>query len=91
MAIPLRSEDTDEDAERVQVELLRAATVARRLQLAVSLSATVISAARRALARNYPECSPLERDLKFVEVHYGADLAAELRQYLTHRPAGSTR
>jgi hypothetical protein len=83
MTIPPRSPDTDADADGVQIALLRAATVQRRLQLALSLSATVIGSARRALARNYPDWSPLERDLKFVEIHYGADLAAELREHLT--------
>jgi hypothetical protein len=90
-SIPARPADTTPDAERVQVDLLRAAPVARRLHLALQLSATVIGAARRAIARAHPQASPLELDLRFVDLHYGPDLAAGLRADLhrradTHRP-----
>jgi hypothetical protein len=85
MPIPARPADTTLDAERVQVRLLRSAPVARRLHLALSLSATVIGAARRALARSQPHASARELDLWFVELHYGAELAAGLRADLDRR------
>jgi len=84
-AIPARPADTGLDAERVQVALLRTASVARRLHLALSLSATVIGAARRALARAQPDASARDLDVRFVELHYGADLAANLRADLDRR------
>ena len=84
-AIPARPADTAPDAERVQVALLRAAPVARRLHLALALSATIIGAARRALARARPHASARELDLRFVELHYGADAAAGLRADLDRR------
>ena len=77
--------DTSAEAERVQVELLRAAPVSRRLHLAWSLSATVVSAARRALARAEPGAGQTEWDLRFVELHYGSALAASLRAELQRR------
>jgi hypothetical protein len=83
--IPPRPADTDPEAERVQIELLRAAPVWRRAQLACSLSATVIDAARRALIRADPDADPVERDLRFVELHYGAEVAAGLRADLMRR------
>ena len=83
--IPVRPADTTADAERVQVMLLQAASVARRLHTALSLSATVISAARRALTRLQPSMSSHERDLRFVELHYGRDIAAGLRLELARR------
>ena len=89
--IPARPADTTLDAERVQVALLRAAPVARRLHLAVGLSAAVIGVARRALARAQPHASARELDLRFVELHYGADIADGVRAELdrwdaAHRP-----
>ena len=84
-AIPARSADTSLDAERVQVALLRAAPIARRLHVAMAMSATVIGAARRALARAQPDASARELDLRFVELHYGADVAAGLRADLDRR------
>jgi hypothetical protein len=85
MLIPPRSADTTPEAERVQIDLLRAAPVARRLHLALQLTATVIGAARRAIGRARPHESPRERDLRFVELHYGADVAAGLRKDLDRR------
>ena len=84
-AIPARSADTTADAERVQVALLRAAPVVRRLHLAFSLSATVIGAARRAIAGAHPHASARELDLRFVSVHYGVDVAEGLRLDLDRR------
>ena len=89
MLIPARPADTD--AELVQVDLLRAAPIARRLHLALSLSATVIGAARRALARLQPQASSRDLDLWFVELHYGTDVAARLRADLERRDAGRRR
>ena len=83
--IPSRPTDTSAEAERVQVDLLRAAPVSRRLRIAWSLSATVIAAARRALARSRPEASRRELDAWFVELHYGPDLAAAVREELARR------
>jgi hypothetical protein len=86
-AIPARPADTTPDAERVQAALLRAVPVARRLHIAMALSATVIGAARRALARARPQASPRELDLRFVELHYGSDMAVALRADLERRDA----
>jgi hypothetical protein len=80
-----RSIDTEADAEEVQLRLLRAAPPGRRLQIAFRLSATVIGAARRAIARARPQATKRELDLRFVEVHYGADLARALRAHLERR------
>ncbi|MGE3491844.1 MAG: hypothetical protein AB7N29_17690 [Vicinamibacterales bacterium] len=87
--IPSRPSDTSAEAERVQVELLRAAPVSRRLELAWSLSATVIGSARRALARQNPGLSPPDLDARFVELHYGRELAVNLTRDLARRQSAS--
>jgi hypothetical protein len=84
-AIPPRSADTTPEAGRVQVELLRAASPARRAHQAFSLSADVINAARRALVRARPQASAIDLDLQFVEVHYGRELAERLRAEFIRR------
>lgn len=79
--------DTDAEAERVQLDLLRRAGPARRLELALSLSRTIMSISRAGLARRLAEASPEERGLRFVALHYGADLADALRaELLARRP-----
>ncbi len=87
--IPPRPADTSVEAERVQIDLIRAAPVSRRLQMAWSHSATIIGLARQALARARPDASRQELDLQFVELHYGVDLATALRADLLRR-AGDT-
>ena len=74
--------DTTPEAEQVQIELLRKATVAEIIARVRSLSALAISLSRRAIARANPEMTPEEVNLKFVELHYGKRLAEELREYL---------
>ena len=80
-----RSADTDADAERVQIELLRRAGPARRAAMALSLSAQVIGLARRAIRESMPGATDEQVGLRFVELHYGRELAAELRRFLSAR------
>jgi hypothetical protein len=80
-----RSADTDPEAEKVQLELLRQAGPARRVQMSFSLSAHVITLARNAIRRSMPGASELEINLRFVELHYGNELAQDVRRYLAAR------
>ncbi len=78
--------DTSPEAEKVQIELLRRATNAERLALALSMTDLTVRLARRAIARANPGLSQHELDLKFVEIHYGKELAERVREYLRARP-----
>lgn len=79
---PTRSEDTDPEADRVQIALLRSATPARRAGLALSLTATVIGLSRLALARQDPAATDEEIGVRFVELNYGRELATGLAAFL---------
>jgi hypothetical protein len=83
--VPARPADTHPEAERVQAGLFRAVSIAGRIRRALGLSTTVIGAARRGIARAHPGASPWELDLRFVELHYGRGLAAEMRGTLERR------
>lgn len=74
--------DTSPEAERVQIELLRKATIAQRIGLARSLTALVVRMSRSAIARANPGLSPEELDIKYVEITYGSELADGLRERL---------
>jgi hypothetical protein len=78
-----QSEDTHPDVERVQIELLRKATVAQRIRLARSLTQTTIRLAWRAIEEANPGASQDEIAVKFVAVHYGQELADRLKHYLS--------
>ena len=80
-----RSQDTDPQSERVQMDLLRKASVAQRASIAFSLSKTVIRLAREAMRRQMPQSDDREIMLRFVAINYGAELAENLRAYLQRK------
>lgn len=80
------SSDTDVEAERVQLGLLRSASAERRIALALSLSQTTLALARDGLRRRHPSASERDLALRFVSLHYGETLAAELGAFLGVRP-----
>ncbi len=77
-----QSPDTSPEAEKVQIELIRKSSVARRISIVRSLSQTVIYLSRRAIKRTKPFLSERELDIAFVANHYGEELAERLRLYL---------
>jgi hypothetical protein len=82
---PARSPDTDAEAERVQIELLRAAGPERRLAMAFSLSATVLDLSRQGLRERHPTDSEDDIGLRLVELCHGRELAEAVRQHLRER------
>ena len=83
--------DTHPEAEKVQIELIRQASVAERIARMRSLTATATRSSRQAIAEANPRFSPQEVDLMWVELHYGKELASELRDYLAHKWTCSLR
>lgn len=81
----MRSADTDPKAERVQLDLLRHATVARRASLARSLSCTTLQLTKRAIQESNPTASANELAVRFVAICYGPALADGLRHHLEAR------
>ena len=77
--------DTSPQAERVQIELLRRATVAERLARMRSLTAMTINMSRQAIALANPDLSTQQLELKCVELYYGKELARDLQDYLSDR------
>jgi len=80
-----QSRDTSPEAERVQIELLRKATVAQRFSLVRSLSSRAIQLSRRAIRRANPDASEEDLKLIFIELNYGKDLAERVRMDLARR------
>jgi hypothetical protein len=78
--------DTHPEAEKVQLELMRNASVADRVAIMRSLTNLSIRMARQAIAEAHPEFSPREVGLYWVELHYGNKLADEFREYVKCNP-----
>lgn len=77
--------DTDPEVARLHAQLLRQATRAQRLEMAFSLSAAVITLARAGIQRRSPALSEVDVRLRFVETHYGPELAHAIRIRLSKR------
>ncbi len=75
--------DTHPDAEKVQIELIRKASIAERLGKMRSLTATMINLSRQTIAKANPELVGQEFELKCIELYYGKELAGQLRDYLS--------
>ena len=68
--------DTSAEAAAVQLELIRQMTPAERLEKTFRLSSQLLWNAKQAIRRQHPEFSERQVSLKFIELHYGAELAA---------------
>jgi hypothetical protein len=77
-----QSRDTHPEVERVQIELLRKAGVARRLELGLALSQEAFELSWEGIRRANPNASEEELRLIFIEVNYGKELASRVRAYL---------
>ncbi len=70
--------DTDPKTKKAQIELIRKASIAKRISVMRSLSKSVILLSRRTIKRAKPNFNEKEVSLAFVSLHYGKDLAARL-------------
>ncbi|MDZ4820509.1 MAG: hypothetical protein SGJ20_16205 [Planctomycetota bacterium] len=73
--------DTSPEAEAVQLELWRNKTRAERFEIVRRLTSEMIQNSKRAIRRVHPEFSDEEVNQMFIELHYGKQLADEVREY----------
>ena len=70
--------DTSPDAERVQIELLRRTSPARKLELVGQLNETVRAFALAGLRLRHPDASPEELRRRLADLVLGPELAAKV-------------
>ena len=80
-----QSADTALEVEKVQIELIRKSSIAKRISVVGSLSQTVRYLSRRSIQRANPHFSEREVDIAFVALHYGEELAENLRLYMENK------
>jgi hypothetical protein len=85
MILPIETNDTHPIAEAIQITLLRNAGQARRSRLMLSITQSALNLSRHGIRQQYSHLRPLEQNLKFVELVYGPDIAAQLENYLQLR------
>lgn len=74
--------DTPPEVEQIQIDLLRKAGQARRIQLMLSLSQDMFELSWRNLQKVSPHLSETEQKVKFVELLYGPVLANAFQKFL---------
>jgi len=80
-----QSIDTNPEVERVLISLIRKLTMEEKLNRTLNFSSSIINLSKRAIARANPELSEDEKNILFVRLHYGNELADKLRKYLKHK------
>lgn len=83
-----QSPDTSPDAERAQLERLRAMTPAQRMTVSRAMTRRNIRLSLRAIRRTQPDASDDDVKVTFIAVHYGRDLAERVRAELVRRRHG---
>jgi len=81
--------DTSPDASAVQLELWRKMTGQQRVQKAMALSSQLRSMAFNAIRRRHPEWNESQVQLKFIELTYGSELAANFEEWKAERTVDS--
>jgi len=80
-----QSSDTSPEIERVQIELLRKASLQKRFAITEEWSEFIVEVAKQGIRRDYPEASEDEVALMLVARLYGQPLADKVRAYLARR------
>jgi hypothetical protein len=79
------SSDTDPETEAVWLAMLRGLPAHRKFAQVRSLTETVLTLSRRAIARKHPNASEDELAVLFIRYQYGDTLADEFKQHLRTR------
>jgi hypothetical protein len=74
-----QSEDTSPEVERIQIELIRKASPAKRFAIMQAWSQLLIEANKQCIHKVHPDASEEDISLIFVARHYGQALADGLR------------
>ena len=80
-----QSVDTHPEAEKVQIQLIRQASVTQRIIRMRSLTSSLMQLSKKAIRRANPRASQDELDVLFVKYHYGEELAVRFQAYLQQR------
>ena len=80
--------DTNPEAERVQLELIRRIPPAQRACKAIQMTTRLIRECKMAIARNNPGLTQREIGIAFIELNYGKELAAAVERYQSDQANG---
>lgn len=85
MSVQNESTDTRRESDAVLTQVIRLQSPAKRLAGAIAASNRVAGQCKDAIRRANPGITIEEVNLKFIELNYGAELAADVRSFLANR------
>ncbi len=88
MTPPIYTTDTSPEAYEIQLDAMRRMSPRERIGKMLRLSAQVKQMSMDAIRRRHPDFDEQHIRLKFIELTYGADLAANVRDALEERGLG---
>jgi hypothetical protein len=68
----------------MQLDLIRGASVAKRISMVRSLTAMLVNLSRQGIAEANPTMTSQEVALRWAEIQYGAELVQEVKRYLQY-------
>lgn len=77
--------NTRQEVEKFLISLLPNTNTAQKFAQIRSLSQTTIQLSRRAIARANQDLSDEQMDLRFITLHYGKELADNVKNYLDRK------
>jgi hypothetical protein len=80
-----QSVDTHPEIEKLQISLIRKASVSKRISKLRSLSQSVIRLSRRAILRANPSFNQMDVNIAFLKYHYGEALSNAVKVYLNKK------
>ncbi|MCD6116384.1 hypothetical protein J7K93_05175 [bacterium] len=75
-----QSIDTDENAERALISLIRSQSFSKKLFQVFSFSQTAMQLSKRAISRSNKDSDINQLKLRFIKYNYGEDLAEKVRK-----------
>jgi hypothetical protein len=88
MTPPIYTTDTSPEAYEIQLDAMRRMSPRERIGKMLRLSARVKQMSMDAIRRRHPDFDERRVGLKFIELTYGADLAAKVRNAMEDRGIG---
>ena len=77
-----QSIDTHQEAEKIQISILKKEGISKKFSRVRSLSRTTLQLSKRAIARTNRNLTEKQINLLFINYCYGKELASRVEKYL---------
>jgi hypothetical protein len=83
-----QSRDTNVEAEKILIALLRETSFEKKMKQVFSFSSSILRLAKRGISKANPDLNEQEKNVLFVRVHYGNELAEKFKAFINKENNG---